>query len=137
MIIGGGIGFVEGIKVIIVIFGEWYLVWMLELLDGWLVNFVLFGKGNIVNFDVLWEQLCGGVLGFKFYEDWGLILVVIDICLVVVDVVGVQVVLYFDIFNEIGFVEDIIGVIVGCLIYVYYIEGVGGGYVLDIIIVVV
>lgn len=55
MIIGGGIGFVEGIKVIIVIFGEWYLVWMLELLDGWLVNFVLFGKGNIVNFDVLWE----------------------------------------------------------------------------------
>lgn len=45
--------------------------------------------------------------------------------------------MYFDIFNEIGFVEDIIGVIVGCLIYVYYIEGVGGGYVLDIIIVVV
>lgn len=38
--------------------------------------------------------------------------------------------------NEVGCVEDIMVVIVGCIMYIFYIEGVGGGYVFDIIKVV-
>lgn len=44
--------------------------------------------------------------------------------------------IYIDIFNEVGFVEIVVVVFVNCIIYIYYIEGVGGGYVLDIIFVV-
>lgn len=38
-----------------------------------------------------------------------------------------------DILNESGFVENIIVVFKDWIIYVFYIEGVGGGYVFDII----
>lgn len=34
--------------------------------------------------------------------------------------------------NEVGFLENMFEVIGDCVIYIYYIEGVGGGYVLDI-----
>lgn len=38
--------------------------------------------------------------------------------------------------NESGFLEDMMKLIDGCVIYIFYIEGVGGGYAFDIIKVV-
>lgn len=137
IMVGGGIGLVVGIYVIICILGLWYILCMLQVVDSLLVNIGLLGKGNVFQLDVLCEQVVVGVIGLKIYEDWGVILVVIDCVLIVVDEMDIQVVLYSDILNEFGFVEDIFVVIGGCIIYIFYIEGVGGGYVLDIIIVCV
>lgn len=133
IMIGGGIGFVVGINVIICIFGFWYMVWMFQVVDVFLMNIGFIGKGNVSLLLLLEEQVFVGVIGLKLYEDWGSILVVIDNCLEVVECYDIQVVIYIDIFNEFGFVEIIFGVFKGCIIYIYYIEGVGGGYVLDII----
>lgn len=136
IMIGGGIGFIVGILVMICMLGQWYIYWMLESFVGLLFNFGLFGKGNVSIQFLLVEQIWVGVFGFKLYEDWGIIFVVIYVVFSVVEDYDVQVVIYIDIFNELGFVEDVIWVFVGCIIYIFYIEGVGGGYVLDIIWVV-
>lgn len=43
--IGGGIGVLEGFKVIIVILGLWYIYRMLEVVEGLLINVGFIGKG--------------------------------------------------------------------------------------------
>lgn len=131
--LGGGIGLVYGILVIICIFGVWYLGCMMQVVDVFFMNLVFVGKGNVSLIVVFEEQINVGVCVMKLYEDWGIMLVVIDCCFFVVDVMDVQVMIYIDMFNELGFVENIVVVMKGCMIYVFYIEGVGGGYVFDII----
>lgn len=106
---------------------------MFKVVEGLLMNLGFLGKGNGSLVLVIEEQVVVGVMGLKLYEDWGIILAFIDNCLSVVEKIDVQVVIYMDIFNEFGFVEDMVVVFKGCIIYIYYIEGVGGGYVLDII----
>lgn len=91
------------------------------------------GKGNMVLFEGLYEIIKVGVVGMKLYEDWGIILVVIDNCFIIVEEYDVVVIIYTDTFNELCCVEKFIEVFKGCIIYMYYFEGVGGGYVLDII----
>lgn len=97
------------------------------------MNIVIVGKGNVVLLEFVCEMVCVGVFCLKLYEDWGIIFVVIDNCLSVVDDMDVQVMIYIDILNESGFVENMVVVMKGWMIYVFYIEGVGGGYVFDII----
>lgn len=133
IMLGGGMGLVYGMLVIICMLGLWYIGCMIVVMDSVLVNMLILVKGNVLCFEVLEEMVCVGVSMLKLYEDWGIIFVVIDCCLLVVDVMDVQVMIYIDMLNEFGFVENILVVIKGCIIYVFYIEGVGGGYVLDII----
>lgn len=45
--LGGGIGFVIGSKVIICMFGVWYMVRMLEVVEEFLINVGFLGKGNV------------------------------------------------------------------------------------------
>lgn len=133
MMFGGGMGLVIGINVMICMLGLWYMEWMLQVVDGWLINFGFLGKGNVSLLQLFVEQIVVGVIGLKLYEDWGMMFVVIDNCLLVVDDIDMQVVIYIDMLNEVGFVELMVVVFKGCMIYMYYIEGVGGGYVFDIL----
>jgi urease subunit alpha len=81
----------------------------------------------------MWEQLRGGVSGFKLHEDWGSTPAAIDACLRVADASGVQVALHSDTLNEAGFVEDTLRAIAGRGIHAYHTEGAGGGHAPDII----
>lgn len=45
MYIGGGIGVFEGVKVIIVILGFWYIYCMLEVVEEMFINVGFIGKG--------------------------------------------------------------------------------------------
>ncbi|MFE5708824.1 urease subunit alpha [Rhodococcus sp. ACS1] len=133
--IGGGTGPAEGSKATTVTPGSWHTARMLEALDGWPMNIALLGKGNTVNSESMWEQLRGGVSGFKLHEDWGSTPAAIDACLTVADAAGVQVALHSDTLNEAGFVEDTIAAIAGRAIHAYHTEGAGGGHAPDIITV--
>ena len=79
IMMGGGIGLVVGISVIICMFGFWYLMCMLQVVEVFLMNFGFFGKGNVLLFVVLEEQIFVGACGMKLHEDWGIMFVVIDI----------------------------------------------------------
>ncbi|QSE89518.1 urease subunit alpha [Rhodococcus pseudokoreensis] len=133
--IGGGTGPAEGSKATTVTPGSWHTARMLEALDGWPMNIALLGKGNTVNSESMWEQLRGGVSGFKLHEDWGSTPAAIDACLTVADAAGVQVALHSDTLNEAGFVEDTLAAIAGRAIHAYHTEGAGGGHAPDIITV--
>ena len=133
--IGGGTGPAEGSKATTVTPGSWHTARMLEALDGWPMNIALLGKGNTVSSESMWEQLRGGVSGFKLHEDWGSTPAAIDACLTVADAAGVQVALHSDTLNEAGFVEDTIAAIAGRAIHAYHTEGAGGGHAPDIITV--
>lgn len=133
--IGGGTGPAEGSKATTVTPGSWHTSRMLEALDGWPMNIALLGKGNTVSSESMWEQLRGGVSGFKLHEDWGSTPAAIDACLTVADAAGVQVALHSDTLNEAGFVEDTIAAIAGRAIHAYHTEGAGGGHAPDIITV--
>jgi len=134
-LIGGGTGPAEGSKATTVTPGAWNLERMLEALDHWPVNVVLLGKGNTVSSEGLWEQVLGGVGGFKLHEDWGTTPAVIDACLRVADQSGVQVAIHTDTLNEAGFVETTLAAIAGRSIHTYHTEGAGGGHAPDIITV--
>jgi urease subunit alpha len=134
-IIGGGTGPAEGSKATTVTPGAWNLARMLEALDHWPVNVLLLGKGNTMSHDGLWEQIRGGVGGFKLHEDWGTTPAVIDACLQVADASGVQVAIHTDTLNEAGFVETTLAAIAGRSIHTYHTEGAGGGHAPDIITV--
>jgi urease subunit alpha len=108
---------------------------MLQALDSWPVNVALLGKGNTVSAEALWEQLRGGVSGFKLHEDWGSTPAAIDACLNVADAAGVQVALHTDTLNESGYVEDTLAAIGGRSIHTYHSEGAGGGHAPDIMVV--
>jgi urease subunit alpha len=133
--IGGGTGPAEGSKATTVTPGSWHTARMLEALDGWPMNIALLGKGNTVSSESMWEQLRGGVSGFKLHEDWGSTPAAIDACLTVADAAGVQVALHSDTLNEAGFVEDTLAAIAGRAIHAYHTEGAGGGHAPDIITV--
>ncbi|HEX6393748.1 MAG TPA: urease subunit alpha [Acidimicrobiales bacterium] len=134
-LIGGGSGPAEGTKATTVTPGSWYTARMLQALDPYPVNVALLGKGNTVSPDALWEQLCGGVSGFKLHEDWGSSPAAIECCLGVADEAGVQVALHTDTLNEAGFVEDTLAAIAGRSIHTYHSEGAGGGHAPDIMVV--
>jgi len=134
-LIGGGTGPAEGSKATTVTPGAWNLERMLEALDHWPVNVVLLGKGNTMSAEGLWEQVLGGVGGFKLHEDWGSTPAVIDACLRVADQSGVQVAIHTDTLNEAGFVETTLAAIAGRSIHTYHTEGAGGGHAPDIITV--
>ncbi len=135
-IVAGGTGPAEGSKSTTVTPGAWHLARMLEALDHWPLNVLLLGKGNTVSSESMWEQLRAGAAGFKLHEDWGTTPAVIDACLTVADVAGVQVNLHSDTLNEAGFVEDTLAAINGRAIHAYHTEGAGGGHAPDIITVV-
>ena len=42
---------------------------------------LMLGRGNTVSHESLWEQIRGGVAGFKLHEDWGTTPAAIDTCL--------------------------------------------------------
>jgi urease subunit alpha len=134
-LIGGGTGPAEGTKATTTTPGSWFTARMLEAIDPLPVNIALLGKGNTVSADALWEQLKGGVSGFKLHEDWGSTPAAIDACLRVADDAGVQVALHSDTTNEAGFVEDTLAAIGGRTIHAYHTEGAGGGHAPDIMIV--
>jgi urease subunit alpha len=134
-LIGGGTGPAEGTKATTTTPGSWFTARMLEAIDPLPVNIALLGKGNTVSPDALWEQLKGGVSGFKLHEDWGSTPAAIDACLRVADEAGVQVALHSDTTNEAGFVEDTLAAIGGRTIHAYHTEGAGGGHAPDIMVV--
>jgi urease subunit alpha len=134
-LIGGGTGPTQGTRATTVTPGPWACARMLEALDGLCVNVALLGKGNTTSPEALWEQLRGGVSGFKLHEDWGSTPAAIDACLRVADAAGVQVALHSDTLNEAGFVEDTLAAIAGRGIHAYHTEGAGGGHAPDIIVV--
>ncbi len=134
-LIGGGTGPTEGTRATTVTPGAWSTARMLEAMDGLPVNVALLGKGNTVSPESLWEQLRGGVSGFKLHEDWGSTPAAIDGCLRVAEQAGVQVALHSDTLNEAGFVEDTLAAIAGRGIHAYHTEGAGGGHAPDIIVV--
>jgi urease subunit alpha len=134
-LIGGGTGPAEGTKATTVTPGAWYTARMLQSLDHYPVNVALLGKGNTVSEEALWEQLRGGVSGFKLHEDWGSTPAAIDTCLRVADQAGVQAALHTDTLNESGYVEDTLAAIAGRTIHTYHSEGAGGGHAPDIMVV--
>ncbi|RAY12093.1 urease subunit alpha [Actinomadura craniellae] len=134
-IIGGGTGPAEGTKATTVTPGSWYTARMLEALDGVPLNVALLGKGNTVSAAGMWEQLRGGVSGFKLHEDWGSTPAAIDACLRVCDAAGVQAALHTDTLNEAGYVDSTLAAIGGRSIHAYHTEGAGGGHAPDIITV--
>ena len=134
-LIGGGTGPAEGTRATTVTPGAWYAARMLEALDACPVNVALLGKGNTVSPEALWEQLRGGVSGFKLHEDWGSTPAAIDACLTVADAAGVQVALHTDTLNEAGYVADTLAAIAGRSIHTYHSEGAGGGHAPDIMVV--
>ena len=134
-LIGGGTGPAEGTKATTVTPGSWYTARMLQALDQYPVNVAFLGKGNTASEEPLWEQLRGGVSGFKLHEDWGSTPAAIDCCLKVAEQAGVQVALHTDTLNEAGFVEDTLTAIGGRSIHTYHSEGAGGGHAPDIMVV--
>ncbi|AHG64773.1 urease subunit alpha [Advenella mimigardefordensis] len=130
---GGGSGPTEGSKATLATPGAWWMQRMLEGFEPWPVNVLFLGRGNTVSHDSLWEQLRGGVGGFKVHEDWGATPAVIDAALQVADASGVQVAIHSDTLNEAGFVEDMLKAVAGRSFHSFHTEGAGGGHAPDII----
>jgi urease subunit alpha len=132
-LIGGGTGPAEGTKATTVTPGAFWADAMLAALTEWPINIALLGKGNTVSSEGLWEQLRGGVAGFKLHEDWGSTPAAIDACLTVAQQAGVQVAIHTDTLNEAGYLESTLDAIGGRPIHTYHTEGAGGGHAPDII----
>ncbi|SDB86278.1 urease. Metallo peptidase. MEROPS family M38 [Sanguibacter gelidistatuariae] len=132
-VVGGGTGPTEGSKATLTTPGAWWMQRMLEGFDPWPINVLFLGRGNTVSREALWEQLRGGVGGFKVHEDWGATPAVIDAALGVADESGVQVAIHSDTLNEAGFVEDMLAAVNGRTFHSYHTEGAGGGHAPDII----
>ena len=115
--------------------GEWNVGKMLQASEHWPMNFGFLGRGNSSKPRSLIDQLSGGCLGLKIYEDWGAMPAVIDTCLAVADDLDFQVQLHTDTLNESGFLEDTLAAINGRTIHMYHTEGAGGGHAPDIIAV--
>ncbi|WP_111720067.1 urease subunit alpha [Homoserinimonas sp. OAct 916] len=132
-VVGGGTGPTEGSKATLTTPGSWWMARMLEGFEPWPVNVLFLGRGNTVSHEALWEQLRGGVGGFKVHEDWGATPAVIDAALQVADDSGVQVAIHSDTLNEAGFVEDMLRAVNGRTFHSFHTEGAGGGHAPDII----
>lgn len=132
-VVGGGTGPTEGSKATLATPGSWWMARMLESMDPWPLNVLFLGRGNTTSHEAMWEQLRGGVGGFKVHEDWGATPAVIDACLQVADESGVQVAIHSDTLNESGFVEDLLAAVGGRTFHSFHTEGAGGGHAPDII----
>ncbi|WP_417605867.1 urease subunit alpha [Primorskyibacter flagellatus] len=130
---GGGTGPTEGSKATLATPGSWWMERMLEGFDPWPVNVLFLGRGNTMSKEAMWEQLRGGVGGFKVHEDWGATPAAIDACLSVAEESGVQVAIHSDTLNEAGFVEDLLKAVAGRTFHAFHTEGAGGGHAPDII----
>lgn len=130
---GGGTGPTEGSKATLATPGSWWMERMLEGVDPWPLNVLFLGRGNTMSKEAMWEQLRGGVGGFKVHEDWGATPAVIDACLSVAEESGVQVAIHSDTLNEAGFVEDLLNAVAGRTFHAFHTEGAGGGHAPDII----
>ncbi|HEY9098025.1 MAG TPA: urease subunit alpha [Thiobacillus sp.] len=132
-VVGGGTGPTEGSKATLATPGSWWMERMLEGFDPYPVNVLFLGRGNTMSHEAMWEQLRGGVGGFKVHEDWGATPAVIDACLSVAEQSGVQVAIHSDTLNEAGFVEDLLKAVAGRTFHAFHTEGAGGGHAPDII----
>lgn len=130
---GGGTGPTEGSKATLATPGSWWVARMLEGMDPWPLNVLFLGRGNTVSHEAMWEQLRGGVGGFKVHEDWGATPAAIDAALSVAEESGVQVAIHSDTLNEAGFVEDMLKAVDGRTFHSFHTEGAGGGHAPDII----
>ncbi|MET9339174.1 urease subunit alpha [Nonomuraea sp. NPDC003804] len=132
-LIGGGTGPAEGSTATTVTPGAWHIARLFEALDAFPVNIGLLGKGNTMSTESLYNQVEGGILGFKIHEDWGATPAVLRRCLEVCRATGVQLALHADSLNEAGAVADTIDAIGDHPIHVFHIEGAGGGHAPDMI----
>lgn len=130
---GGGTGPAAGTTATTCTPGPWHVHRMLEALDGFPMNFGIFGKGNASVPAGLVEQIEAGACGLKLHEDWGATPASIDCCLSVADDMDVQVMIHTDSLNEGGFVESTIAAFKGRTIHAAHTEGAGGGHAPDII----
>ncbi|MBR0902647.1 urease subunit alpha [Bradyrhizobium liaoningense] len=130
---GGGTGPAAGTTATTCTPGPWHIHRMLEALDGFTMNFGIFGKGNASVPAGLVEQVEAGACGLKLHEDWGATPASIDCCLSVADDMDVQVMIHTDSLNEGGFVESTIAAFKGRTIHAAHTEGAGGGHAPDII----
>ena len=130
---GGGTGPAAGTTATTCTPGPWHIHRMLEALDGFPMNFGIFGKGNASLPAGLVEQIEAGACGLKLHEDWGATPASIDCCLSVADDMDVQVMIHTDSLNEGGFVESTIAAFKGRTIHAAHTEGAGGGHAPDII----
>src|SRR6478609_8657185 len=130
---GGGTGPAAGTTATTCTPGPWHIHRMLEALDGFPMNFGIFGKGNASLPAGLVEQIEAGACGLKLHEDWGATPAVIDCCLSVADDMDVQVLIHTDSLNEGGYVEKTIVAFKGRTIHTFHTEGAGGGHAPDII----
>ncbi|MBR0911640.1 urease subunit alpha [Bradyrhizobium japonicum] len=130
---GGGTGPAAGTTATTCTPGPWHIHRMLEALDGFPMNFGIFGKGNASLPGGLVEQIEAGACGLKLHEDWGATPASIDCCLSVADDMDVQVMIHTDSLNEGGFVERTIAAFKGRTIHAAHTEGAGGGHAPDII----
>ncbi|WP_063693718.1 urease subunit alpha [Bradyrhizobium stylosanthis] len=130
---GGGTGPAAGTTATTSTPGPWHIHRMLEALDGFPMNFGIFGKGNASVPAGLVEQIEAGACGLKLHEDWGATPASIDCCLSVADDMDVQVMIHTDSLNEGGFVESTIAAFKGRTIHAAHTEGAGGGHAPDII----
>ncbi|WP_441258577.1 urease subunit alpha [Bradyrhizobium sp. 521_C7_N1_3] len=130
---GGGTGPAAGTTATTCTPGPWHIHRMLEALDGFPMNFGIFGKGNASVPAGLIEQIEAGACGLKLHEDWGATPASIDCCLSVADDMDVQVMIHTDSLNEGGFVERTIAAFRGRTIHAAHTEGAGGGHAPDII----
>ncbi|WP_038942491.1 urease subunit alpha [Bradyrhizobium japonicum] len=130
---GGGTGPTAGTTATTCTPGPWHIHRMLEALDGFPMNFGIFGKGNASVPAGLVEQIEAGACGLKLHEAWGATPASIDCCLSVADDMDVQVMIHTDSLNEGGFVERSIAAFKGRTIHAAHTEGAGGGHAPDII----
>ncbi|UPT86707.1 urease subunit alpha [Bradyrhizobium barranii subsp. apii] len=130
---GGGTGPAAGTTATTCTPGPWHIHRMLEALDGFPMNFGIFGKGNASLPAGLVEQIEAGACGLKLHEDWGATPASIDCCLSVADDMDVQVMIHTDSLNEGGFVERTIAAFKGRTTHAAHTEGAGGGHAPDII----
>ncbi|HEX7103674.1 MAG TPA: urease subunit alpha [Nitrolancea sp.] len=91
------------------------------------LNLALLGRGSSSR-QHLEEEIESGNAGLKIHEDVGAFPAVIDACLSMADLTGVQVAIHTDGLNEAGALSETISAIAGRSIHAYHVEGSGGGH---------
>ncbi len=132
-IMGGGTGPVQGSIATLCTPGPWHLQRMLQAVEGFPLNFGLFGKGNSSRAEGLEEQIRAGACGLKVHEGYGATPAVIDRALDVADRFDVQVTLHSDSMNESGYIETTMAAFKGRTVHHFHVEGAGGGHAPDVI----
>jgi urease subunit alpha len=103
------------------------LLHVFEAFESIPLNLALLGRGSSSR-EHLEEHIESGNAGLKIHEDVGAFPAVIDACLSVADLTGVQVAMHTDGLNEGGSLRETIAAIAGRSIHAYHVEGSGGGH---------